>query len=79
MAVSVKTKEHIRRRLALALPKWGALLGGAAALALSILFTSQALHYVIVSDTELCREYSDGFIHHRRCLVHRFLRCILSE
>ena len=51
MAVSVKTKEHIRRRLALALPKWGALLGGAAALALSILFTSQALHYVIVSDT----------------------------
>lgn len=52
MAVSVKTKEHIRRRLALALPKWGALLGGAAALALSILFTSQALHYVIVSDTD---------------------------
>ena len=32
MALSVKTREHIRRWAALAGPKWGALLGGAAAL-----------------------------------------------
>lgn len=51
MPLSVKTKEHIRRRLAVELPKWGALAGGAAALALSIAFTHQALHFVVVSDT----------------------------
>ena len=34
--LETKTKEHIRRRLSLALPKWGALAGGAAALALAI-------------------------------------------
>ena len=51
MALSVKTQEHIRRRLELALPKWGALAGAAAALALSIAFTSQSLHFVVVSDT----------------------------
>ena len=33
MALSVKTKEHIRRRAAVLGPKWGALLGGAAAAA----------------------------------------------
>ena len=33
MALSVKTKEHIRRRAAVLGPKWCALLGGAAALA----------------------------------------------
>ena len=32
MLVSLKTKERIRRRLVLEVPKWGALLGGAAAL-----------------------------------------------
>lgn len=51
MALSVKTQEHIRRRLELALPKWGTLAGAAAALALSIAFTSQSLHFVVVSDT----------------------------
>lgn len=51
MPLSVKTKEHIRRRLTVALPKWGALAAGAAALALSIAFTHQALHFVVVSDT----------------------------
>lgn len=51
MALSVKTKEHIRRRLELALPKWGALAAGAVALGLAIAFTSQALHFVVVSDT----------------------------
>lgn len=35
----------------LALPKWGALVGGMAALGLAILFTSQSLHFVVVSDT----------------------------
>lgn len=49
--LETKTKEHIRRRLSLALPKWGALAGGAAALALAIAFTHQALHFVVVSDT----------------------------
>lgn len=51
MALSVKTKEHIRRRMVLAVPKWGALAGAAAALALCIAFTSQSLHFVVVSDT----------------------------
>lgn len=51
MPLSVKTREHIRRRLELELPKWGALAGGAVALALCIAFTSQSLHFVVVSDT----------------------------
>ena len=51
MALSIKTKEHIRRRAALLAPKWGALLGGAAALALAIGFTGTALHFTIVSDS----------------------------
>lgn len=51
MLLSLKTKEHIRRRLVLAVPKWGALLSGAVALGLCIAFTSQSLHFVVVSDT----------------------------
>lgn len=51
MPLSVKTKEHIRRRLVLELPKWGSLIGGAVALGLCIAFTSQSLHFVVVSDT----------------------------
>lgn len=51
MPLSVKTKEHIRRRMVLELPKWGTLLGGAVALGLTIAFTSQSLHFVVVSDT----------------------------
>lgn len=51
MPLSVKTKEHFRRRMALAGPKWGALVGGAAALAGVIAFTTSALHFVTVSDT----------------------------
>lgn len=51
MPLSLKTKEHIRRRLVLELPKWGALAGGALALGLAIAFTSQSLHFVVVSDT----------------------------
>lgn len=51
MPLSVKTKEHIRRRMVLELPKWGALLGGAVALGVTIAFTSQSLHFVVVSDT----------------------------
>lgn len=51
MPLSVKTREHIRRRMELALPKWGALVGGMTALGLAILFTSQSLHFVVVRDT----------------------------
>lgn len=51
MALSVKTREHIRRWAALAGPKWGALLGGAAALAAAIVFTGSALHFTTVVDT----------------------------
>ena len=51
MPLSVKTKEHFRRRMALAGPKWGALLGGAVALAGVIMFTTSALHFVTVTDT----------------------------
>lgn len=51
MALSVKTQEHIRRRLETVLPKWGALAGGACALALTIAFTAQSLHFVVVQDT----------------------------
>lgn len=51
MALSVKTREHIRRWAALAGPKWGTLLGGAAALAAAIAFTGSALHFTTVADT----------------------------
>ena len=51
MALSLKTKEHILRAAALLVPKWGALLGGSAALALSIGFTGSALHFTTVTDT----------------------------
>ena len=51
MPLSVKTKEHFRRRMALAGPKWGALVGGAVALAVVIMFTTSALHFVTVPDT----------------------------
>lgn len=51
MPLSVKTKEHFRRRMALAGPKWGALVGGAAALVGVIAFTTSALHFVTVTDT----------------------------
>ena len=48
MALSVKTREHIRRWAALAGPKWGALLGGAVALAAAIAFTGSALHLSLI-------------------------------
>lgn len=51
MALSLKTKEHILRAAALLVPKCGALLGGGAALALSIWFTGSALHFTTVTDT----------------------------
>lgn len=51
MALSVKTKEHLRRWAGRALPKWGALAGGAAALAGAIAFTGTALHFTTVNDT----------------------------
>lgn len=51
MALSVKTKEHFRRWAGRALPKWGALAGGAAALAGAIAFTGTALHFTTVNDS----------------------------
>ena len=51
MALSLKTKEHILRAAALRVPKWGAVLGGGAALARSIGFTGSALHFTTVTDT----------------------------
>ena len=51
MPLSVKTKEHFRRSMALAGPKWGAMAGGAVALAGAIAFTASALHFVTVADT----------------------------
>ena len=51
MALSVKTKEHLRRWAGRALPKWGALAGGAAALTGAIAFTGTALHFTTVNDS----------------------------
>lgn len=51
MALSVKTKEHLRRWAGRALPRWGALAGGAAALAGAIAFTGTALHFTTVNDS----------------------------
>ena len=51
MALSVKTKEHLRRWAGRTLPKWGALAGGAAALAGAIAFTGTALHFTTVNDS----------------------------
>ena len=51
MALSVKTKEHLRRWAGRALPNWGALAGGAAALAGAIAFTGTALHFTTVNDS----------------------------
>lgn len=51
MALSVKTKEHLRRWAGRALPKWGALAGGAAVLAGAIAFTGTALHFTTVNDS----------------------------
>lgn len=51
MALSVKTKEHLRRWAGRAMPKWGALAGGAAALAGAIAFTGTALHFTTVNDS----------------------------
>ena len=51
MPLSIKTKEHFRRRMVLAGPKWGALVGSMAALAGVIAFTTSALHFVTVTDT----------------------------
>ena len=65
MPLSVKTKEHFRRRMALAGPKWGALMGGAVALAGVIMFTTSALHFVTVTDTH------GGSIPHPDGQLHR--------
>ena len=44
--ISTKTKEHIRRRAAIQGPRWGALLGGLAALGICVAFTGTQLRVV---------------------------------
>lgn len=48
--ISTKTKEHLRRWAALRLPKYGALLGGLATLALMVAWTGRLVHIVTVTD-----------------------------
>lgn len=49
--ISTKTKEHIRRRAAVALPRWGTLLASLAALAVCVTFTGNQLHVVKITDS----------------------------
>lgn len=49
--LSTKTKEHIRRRAALGLPRWGTLLVSLGALAGCVAFTGSQLHVVKITDT----------------------------
>ena len=49
--LSTKTKEHIRRRAALWLPRWGTLLASLGALAGCVAFTGSQLHVVKITDT----------------------------
>lgn len=51
MLLSVKTKEHLRRRLAIWLPHWGALAAAVAALGLAVWFTGNTLRLVTVTDS----------------------------
>ena len=51
MALSVKTKEHLRRRAAELLPKWGSLAVCAAALGLCIGYTGSSVHLVTIRDS----------------------------
>ncbi len=49
--LSTKTKEHIRRRAALGLPRWATLLASLGALAGCVAFTGSQLHVVKITDT----------------------------
>ena len=49
--LSTKTKEHIRRRAALGLPRWGTLLVSLGVLAGCVAFTGSQLHVVKITDT----------------------------
>ena len=51
LMLSTKTKEHIRRRAALGLPRWGTLLVSLGALAGCVAFTGSQLHVVKITDT----------------------------
>lgn len=51
MLLSTKTKEHLRRRFALLLPRWGALAGAFAALGCAVWFTGNTLRIVKISDS----------------------------
>lgn len=53
--ISTKTKEHIRRRAAIQGPRWGALLGGLAALGICVAFTGTQLRVVEITDTHGAR------------------------
>ncbi len=49
--ISIKTREHLRRKAALALPRWGALAAGALALGGALLFIRKTMRVVSVTDT----------------------------
>lgn len=49
--LSTKTKEHIRRRMALLLPRWGVLLASIGMLGGAVVFTGEHLQVVEVTDT----------------------------
>lgn len=51
MALSVKTKETIRRRMAVLLPKWGSVAACAAVLGLCIGYTGGSMHLVTIHDS----------------------------
>ena len=51
LMLSTKTKEHIRRRAALGLPRWATLLASLGALAGCVAFTGSQLHVVKITDT----------------------------
>ena len=51
MALSVKTKEHLRRRAAELLPKWGSMAACAAVLGLCIGYTGSSVHLVTIRDS----------------------------
>ena len=49
--LSIKTREHLRRKAALLLPRWGALATGAAALGLTLGFIHTTMRVVEITDT----------------------------
>ena len=53
--LATKTKEHIRRRAAILIPRWGTLLGALAALGICVAFTGTQLRVVEITDSHGAR------------------------